>query len=515
MLEATKGQTSQGEQYAAVPGELPQTDSIAYIIGFARRQIWVLLFCAAVGASLGTAFLLKIKPNFTATATLLIDTRKFQISQQPTVVGQMSFESSAAMDSQLEVLKSEKIALAVIRKLRLAEEPEFVQAGRGYKATLLGDLFRQDRPVTDAELLDRALGVFAKHLTVKRIGITYAIDVEFESKFAERAAQIANAIADTYIEQQQESQYSAMRQASDWLQGRIRELREQSASAQQAVVEYKAQHHIIEMGGGRLVDEQRLEELNGRLAIAHTETTEAKIKLDQSDAMVGADNLDAIMHASIGDAARNEVIGKLRAQYLDLANREADWSAKYGHDHLAVVNLRNQMRQIRSEIVDEFRQFAESLRSGYQLAEQREAGIKTELADAVSQSQTSGQAQVALRQLEVSAQTYRALYDSFLNRYTESLQQQTSPIAEANVITRASTPAARNYKKIFVIAAAFPAAGLVLGFGIALLRERAVRVLWTGKQTKSRLHRACLGILPKTKADNATTPEASAGRRCA
>ena len=78
--------------------------------------------------------------------------------------------------------------------------------------------------------------------------------------------------------------------------------------------------------------------------------------------------------ATVADTLKNEVVSKLRSQYLDLAAREADWSVKYGHDHLAVVNLRNQMREIRNSIFDELKRLGETYKSDYEIAKQREAG---------------------------------------------------------------------------------------------------------------------------------------------
>ena len=149
--------------------------------------------------------------------------------------------------------------------------------------------------------------------------------------------------------------------------------------------------------------------------------------------------------------------------------------------------------------MEQFKQLKESSRSDFELAELREVGIQKELAKAISQSEEVSHAQVTLRQLEASARTYQALYDSFLNRYTDSLQEQTSPIAAATFINRAVPPSSRNYKKTLVAAAAFPIAGLALGFGIAMLRELGRRVFWTSRLVESSLRIACLGILPAVR----------------
>ena len=497
MLKANESQLSPRDELGAgAPDESSGEDLFSYAIGFARRQIWVVLIFALLGAGVGMVFLLKAKPNYTAAATLLLDTRKIQISQQPAISPQMSLESSAAVESQLEILQSEEIALAVIKKLQLSEDPEFTKTAPGLRAAVLGRFVDSGQPPTDAEREERARAALAKGLTVNRIGNSYAISIGFDWNNADRAAQVANAVGDAYIDQQLTSQYNATRQASDWLRVRIRELRDESEAAQRAVVEYKAQNNIVETGKGDSLSDQRLEELNNQLEVAHAKAIEAKARFDQLDSITRAGASDSVVSASVGDDVKNDVLSKLRMQYLELANREAEWSAKYGHDHLAVVNLRNQMLQIRSGILNQFKQLKESSRSDFELAERREVSIKNELAKELSQSKEASHAQVALRQLESSARAYQALYDSFLNRYADSVQEQTSPIAEASFINKASPPDSRNYKKIFVAAAAFPIAGLALGFGIALLRERGCRVFWTSRLVESTLRMACLGIIP-------------------
>src|SRR5262249_51868108 len=146
-------------------------------------------------------------------------------------------------------------------------------------------------------------------------------------------------------------------------------------------------------------------------------------------------------------------------------------SERYSPDHLAAVNLRNQKREIRRSIVDELRRIAETYKSDYEIATQREAAIKNGLTAVISQSQVTNEAQVALRELESSALTYRELYDNFFQRYMESIQQQSFPIAEARVISRASRPLERSYPRTVLILAISGIGGIALGFSLAILRD--------------------------------------------
>ena len=99
--------------------------------------------------------------------------------------------------------------------------------------------------------------------------------------------------------------------------------------------------------------------------------------------------------------------------------------------------------EIRKVIIDEVSRIAQTYRSDYEIAKAREESLTKSLAEIVSVSQTTNQAQIMLRDLESSAQTYRALYDNFLQRYMESVQQQSFPITESRIITSASPPGGR------------------------------------------------------------------------
>ena len=128
---------------------------------------------------------------------------------------------------------------------------------------------------------------------------------------------------------------------------------------------------------------------------------------------------------------------------MEFANREAEYSQKYGANHLAVVNLRNRMRDLRGSILEELKRLRESYVSDYEIAKQREHDLEKSLSGAVAQSQKANQAQVGLRELESSAQSLRTMHDVFLQRYAESLQQQAFPVSEARIFSPASPRQAR------------------------------------------------------------------------
>ena len=363
----------------------PDFDSVAdlyaAIIGFVRRQFSVIVFVLLLTLGLGAVYIFTSPPRYTGHAVLVIDTHKSQFFQPDSPIGEIPIDSGT-VDTQLEILKSENIALSVIKDLHLTQDPEFVSppAGllrRGVNLLLNTLLFvlpaGNEEPGSDFELSRVALDTFQSHLTIKRVGMTYAIDIEYQSLSPERAAQIANAVADGYVVDALEAKYQTTRRAAVWLQDRLKELREQSGNAERAVVDYKSKNNIVDTGG-RLMNEQQLAELNSAIIQARAASAEAKARLDRIQQILANDDLDPASSAAatVTDTLHNEVIVKLRQQYLEYAGKVADWTKKYGPSHLAVVDLRNRMQELRRNIVDELRRIAETYKSDYEIAKTRE-----------------------------------------------------------------------------------------------------------------------------------------------
>ncbi|KIU45299.1 MULTISPECIES: polysaccharide biosynthesis tyrosine autokinase [Bradyrhizobium] len=477
------------------PAELPSlAETFDAFISYLLRQYWIILGTAGLCLFAGICYLMTAAPSYTALATMIMDTRKFQVMQQQSPVTDAPVDSSA-VESQVEILKSENVALAVIRDLKLADDPEFVGSRTGAAGAVLdfvSGLFTRRAPLSEFDRTRRAVRTFQKQLDVRRRGMTYVIEISFRSLDPERAAQIANAVADAYIVDQLDSKYQATRRASVWLQDRIQELRSQASNAERAVLDYKKANNIV-TSSGKLLDEQQLGELNTQLVQVKSQVADAKAKLDRIEAVVKAGAPDA----TVADTLNNQVITKLRSQYLELANREADWSSRYGYNHLAAVNLRNQMREVQSSMMDELKRLAESYKSDYAIALQRQNEIERAVNESVSQSQSTNQAQVTLRELQSSAQTYRSLYDNFLQRYMENVQQQSFPVSEARVITRASRPLSKSHPQTLVVLAISTLGGLIAGLGLGVLRDLYDRVFRTADMVEAILDTDCIAIVPR------------------
>jgi succinoglycan biosynthesis transport protein ExoP len=472
------------------------SEAVEQLSGFVRRQFPIFVFITSCCLALGLVYLFTTPPSFTSHAMLLIDSSKLRIlQQQEAPVADVPIDA-AQVETQVEILKSENIGLSVVKDLKLAEDHEFVGSGSGLLGWITG-LFSSAKLQSDTKLDRAALGSFLAKRSVARVARTYVLDIGFTSLSAARSAEIANAIADAYIVDQLQSKYQATRRASSWLQDRIKELRQQASDADRAVLDYKEKNNIVAVGGPtdnpRLLGEQQIVELNTQLGQARNNAEETKARLERITDVMKKDLPDA----TVTDSLHSEVINRLRNQYLDLAGKEAIWSVRYGVNHLATVNLRTQMTELRRSINDELGRIAQGYKSDYEIAKSRVEGLEHNLEGLVASSQVVNRDRLGLRDLESTAQVYHTLYDSFLQRYMEAIQQQSFPITEARVISAAAPPERKSGPLTLPVLGIAGFIGVLLSFGAAVLREAIDQVFRTARQVESALQVNCLAVLPR------------------
>jgi succinoglycan biosynthesis transport protein ExoP len=333
------------------------------------------------------------------------------------------------------------------------------------------------------------------------------MQIDFRSPNPAQAIKVANAMIDGYIFEQLNAKYQANRRAGDWLQERLQSLREQTSAAERAVVEFKAKNNIV-TAGGALMSDKRLSDLSSQLGSARAHTSDIQARLDRIQAVRQAYQQDqpaaSAADETVAEAMSSGIINSLRTRYLDLVNREAEFSLRYGKNHTAVVNLRNQIRDIRRSIQDELGRIEQNTKSEYEIGKKRQDELEQALAGLVSQSTETNQAQIALFSLEAQAQSYRKIYDSFLQQHTESVQQQSFPISDARPLSAASVmktgPQALQAWMMTILA------GGMLGFAFGALREIMDRGFRTREQVRSALDTECLALVPmlidKTRKNN-------------
>jgi uncharacterized protein involved in exopolysaccharide biosynthesis len=207
------------------PPEFPPAPAVSLVevVAFLRRRLSIILLTCLATLGVAIIYLTVAVPTFIADAELIIDLKTS--AWQPTAV-------STIVESQIEIIKSESIASAVIEKLALAEDPEFV-TGRG--SGMISRLLGWSKPEAKTSAARYAVESFERKLSAKRVGPTYLVQITFESRDPDRAAQILNAVAEKYISYQMNN---ASLQDDGWIKDRLNELSTQASAAQKALEDY-------------------------------------------------------------------------------------------------------------------------------------------------------------------------------------------------------------------------------------------------------------------------------------
>src|ERR1700753_2618561 len=305
---------------ALLDSVLPQSQSeeggigqiVDFALGFLRRQYLVIIFTTVLALAASVIYLKITPPTYTGQVKVLFGIPKPQFVQQQSMLADVSVDN-AQLDTQIQVIKSKAIATAVINQLKLADDPDF-KAPESKLHSVFQSIRRwfglplpPEGTVHQEALMDGHVAAFEGRLTAARLGYGAVIQIDYRASSAERAAEIANAIANAYITDQLNAKFDANRTATTWLQERLKELGQQALTAERAVNAFKSQNNIV-AAGGRLMDEQQVTELNSRLVAARAQT---------SDALTRVNRFETILKTN---AATPEAIGNLDASGTDALN---------------------------------------------------------------------------------------------------------------------------------------------------------------------------------------------------
>lgn len=506
---------------ADAPAPRPSTEaeagllSVDNLLAILRRRALLLAVAIAAMLVVGFLYILTTKPMFGATALVYLDIENAQVagSSDASVPGMPASLSDVDVNSQLQIIQSEKIALSVIEQLGVNDAEEFrrpqnlivqlATRGMGVIRSMVR-LGPPQRAVEEAGVPRGVVEEFSRRLFVDRIDDTFVLAIGFTSEDPQRAADVANAVANAYLEEKLDARYDSVRRASTWLEGRLAELREKAVASDLLVQQYKREHGIIDTntGSGQLLSDTQLTDISARLVDAQKETATKRARYDQIAQMIASGNPDA----SVVDSLANSVINELRQQYSRVAQQEADISRRYGAEHEAAQKARRQMEDITGLILRELGRIEQVYKSDLEVALKQEADLSQQLEAFTARSTDIAQARVRLRELERNAQADQNLYESFLDRYKSALQQQSFPITDARVLTEASPARKKSSPKTVMTLALSGVAGLALGLMLALGRELADKTFRTPSQIERLLGISCLGVLPRLSRRHARRP---------
>jgi uncharacterized protein involved in exopolysaccharide biosynthesis len=421
-----------------------------------RRPIAGIVLLAALFSVLYT---FSLTPVYKSTVTLLMEVNPAKVVSIEEVYG-TNLANREYIESQYEILKSRALIEKVIGRMALARHPEFrpTKEGKSWLARLFGADAEDDsptQPLKPEEERESIFGGVKGRLTVEPMRRTQLVKLSFEAHDPKLAADVANALAQIYIESNLEARVQMTQMASEWLARRLEELQHKQVGSEKALQEY--------------VSKQPLSAFE-----------------------------------SLPEVLNHPTIQRFKEAESEIQRKLSELSKQYGPGHPKMVAAKTELDTLRGNIQREIRTVTKSLSAmDYDSDRGGRGGQKGSRFDNVNPLLKSTQ----LHALQREVMANRQLYNLFLERVKETKLLGATHTTNARVIDPA-LPALGPFKprKNLIVGLSVTIA-LFVGLLLAFLLEYLDNTLKTASDIEARLGLPTLGILPDLAAKGMENPK--------
>jgi len=385
--------------------------------------------------------------SFVSDAVVALDARRIALPTE-TVVSPLP-QDSPVLRTELDLINSRSMAAKVVARLeregvsiREEEKPSVSLSRLG---SLLASLLRE--PARAGDVAAGAIGplddrmkaeILLSGLRVSNDSRSYTIFLTFSSADPVFSAKVANAYGLTYLDHQVEIQRNATRRVSAWLGETLVTLRAELEAAEQAAENFRQNAGLIETNGITL-QAQRVTALNTELAATRASFSDLEARLETIQGLSTSDQFPSLA----------EILGSQTIQSLRLEQARIERRLSELHDTKAVKSaeistLESEQAAIKRQIGEEVTRIIASLTNEISVTRQKEESLNRALQKAQQDLSEANHAQVTLAQLEREAAASRTIYESYLLRYKQTIEQDSIAAPEAQIISLAepaTTPA--------------------------------------------------------------------------
>ena len=472
------------------PGHMPKPseyETVSGLLGLLRRR-WADGVLVLVGAILlGALACFVVTPRYSSTATLEVKPEDRDSSGGP----QASYnadELKSEIETDISVIQSDGLAVSVIESLGLADKPPFRSAINPSE---------KGRPLENApKTRERMVGLFKRYVKVSSPADTRLIDITVQNSDAQVAAQIANGLAQRFIQERLERRHQSTEQSSYWLQKELADLKNQMEESEKKLADYKRETGLagVQLSGSGPNDggngvgisphnpvTERLFALSQELTTAEanrisTETVYRLVRTRDPELVLGL----GAMSVSSGSGGTSgaltsdsgiELVRSLRTQEAGLNREYAGYAVKYGANNPRLVEVQQQIAAVQQQMQAELQRISQRAESAFLYAKQNEDSIRTQLTKQQSEADLLNDKTIQLQVLGQEAYSNRALYENLFSKLqSASLSAGIRPsrIDLVDVAPAAGRPSTPDVPKVM---AAFAGGGLLLGMLWAFGRE--------------------------------------------
>lgn len=466
-----------------------------------RRRIQIVARMVALGAALSLIISLVLTPQYRGEVILLLDQKQSKILDIGSPMASLAGDS-AALRSEIDIITSRAVIDRVIKRLGLETDPEFSSQARAWKKWLNPSNWFGAQKQADHKAEEERERAVQRKLNVANDGRSLSLYLSFESSDPEKAAKIANAVAEEYLVDQLEAKYEVTARANKWLSERLSNLRQQVETTERAVEDFRQKAKLIQIDGGTVATRQ-VQEVNTQLITARAATSQAEARLRSAQTMVREGG--SIEGAA--DVLSAPLIQRLREQEAEVRRKEAELATRYGERHPNMINARAERMDIQRKIGEEVQKILRSLAGEVEIARAKETQLQNDLNRMETKAGDELKDTVQLRQLQREADANRTLYENFLGRFKQTTEQQEMQLPDTRIIARADVPTQADFPKkwLFLIAGAI--LGGVLGIIAAYLIEYFDRGYRTSPQLEEGTGLPVIGQVPSLRTISDRPPE--------
>lgn len=436
---------------------------------FRARWLSALLVLATVLTAVVAATLATPK-HYTAAASVVLDVK----SPDP-IAGMVlpGMNASGYMATQVDVMRSERVALRAMQALSLDRNPEYradwqrSTGGRGNYLSWLAESVLNDlevRPARDSNV----------------------ITVAYTSDDPVVAANVANAFVRAFTDTTLELRVEPAKLYNSFFDERSKDLRDALEASQARLSAYQRSRGIIVTDERLDIENSRLSELSSQLVALQAVAEESGSRQQQ---------------AAVNAVQMPEVLGSplLAGLVAELSRQEGklnEVKERLGDRHPEVLQLQAGADTLRTRIDAETRRVTGSIKVSNNVNQARMAQLKIALdqqrarmLNLKSQREDAG---VLQRDVENAQKAYDANFARVSQTTTESQNTQTN----VSVLKEASPPAFASSPRLRLNLAAGAALGLLLAMGVAVVRELLDQRLRSSEDVLLLLRQPLLGVLP-------------------
>ena len=517
-----------GDVFRQQDSQMPRNDDeidIGKLLAVLRRNLWLIILATVTGLGLGIAHVSTTTPLYSSQVDLNIG-RPSDVDTFQDISGVSGAQvTEATIQTELEVLRSERIAERVVRMLDLHQNSTFLAPRRAGLSEITGTIRRQIRntissslgwargliaddevpdlpapaPVelTAEELEARAIENTARRvrggMSVTPVPNSRVVRISFTSTSPQLSARIANAIAEAYIDDQLDATNEASQRAIDWLRERRDQLRDQSERAEAIADRFRTENNLQGVDVNRATDAE-FERLTANLVEARAELVELEARNRRLTEIVENEDTTAVVR----ETAAQGITSSLRARYLDTLSNYNNLVATLGESHAQTQRRLRELRDIEMLMFEEVRRSAELVRDDMRAARERLASLEAAQGRAGERVSADMAELIELRELERNAETVANLHASFQQRYQEATQRLEVPTSSARILNLAR-PGGQTSPNATRIQGQFALLGFILAMGFVAIREWRDDRVRTEDQVRNDLGLEYLGGLTLLK----------------